>query len=167
VSGQKALELKGTVVQIQRQFLAHLLTVTPRDLKEGKSITLRMADKPMELGQKTSAEIEAEAWSHIQIDERDSSTPLPEESYESYRDRLIAGGMAVAAAEFFAADWFGQLQDVQTVRWMHDQKAQRFTQLNSSKTEYESALPSEYETLKAYVQREYPERAAQITFRTA
>lgn len=167
VSGQKALDCKGTIMQIQRQFLAHLLAVTPKDLKDGKSIVLRISDRPIDAGQKTVAEIESEAWSHIQLDERDSSKPLAGEQYESYRDRLIAEGMAVASAEFFAADWFGQMQDVQTLRWMSDSKAQRFAQLNASKTEYESALPSEYETLKAYVMKEYPERASQMTFRTA
>jgi hypothetical protein len=157
----------GSIMSITGRFFRELEQLNARQLTGGKMVTIRFADKPFDSKMRRSSDDAArEAWADIDTSLVQAG-PHETENYESYYLRLLSEGQPEPAARFFADDWFGQMHDVQTLRWMNDPKVQRFMQLQVNKLAFENAGPKEYEELKLYVKTEYPERATQITFRTA
>ncbi len=101
------------------------------------------------------------------LDSTDSHGPAAGEAYGDFFDRLIMEGYPVASATVIASDWFGVEMDDKTIGWLNDPKAIRFRELNSRHEAFESALPSEYQSLKDYVTQVYPFFCEHLIFRTA
>lgn len=157
----------GSIIGMMGRFNRELTQLNPRELIDGKSITIRFRDKPIDAKVKSLTEQAMDMESQLQINEDETGGPAEGETYVEFFDRLIGKGFHPNVARYFADDWFDKPKDEQTVRWMNDPKCARFSELQGSKVAYEQALPTEYEMLKQYVIQEYPERAKLITFKIA
>lgn len=170
ISGVPApLEFEGSVSHITLQVMKILSSANPRELADGKQITLQFGSKPFASVASASRAIQKQAIeieSQIEFND-DESRPIEGETYESYYDRQITRGLSPTMAEFAANDWFDIPQNPRLTAWLNDPKAQRFRELNSSHKAFESAMPSEYESLKEYVKSEYAEFTDALVFRTA
>lgn len=168
ISGQaKPIEMRGSIKSLFAQTLVTLSKQNPRELKDGKHIGLRFSDRPFDSKSPSLAQKVAEVIAGLDIDPNQHDGPFPHENYQQFHDRILAETGNPSTAQWFANDWFDLPQETQSVLWMNDAKAQRFTHLNASNKAFESALPNEYEMLKQHVQLNYPEHAAKLTFRTA
>lgn len=160
----------GTIFTMLGRFAAHLkASPTPRGKKE---FSILFAQEPFgaEKASREEAAKIAEVASGLIDAGIDESKPKDGEAPLDYFQRLLESGYDDATAMLLMNDWFDlsdspSVQDV--LRWINDPKAQRFRLLNASQTEYDSAMPQEYDSLRHYVLREYPDRCADIKFRTA
>lgn len=158
----------GTILGLNAIVLKELQQLNPREIKDGKSICLLFAQKPFTADKATQENNEKlqEIAQHLDT-AGELHGPMPGEDYAQFHIRLVISGLSTQQAKFIADDWFDQPPDAALLAWLHDPKAARFRQLNSSHAHFESALPGEYSTLKTYVLERYPSFCEAITFRTA
>jgi len=132
------------------------------------NIMLRISNQPFDVSEQGLAnftkvsEVESLVETIQSIDE-----PLTDESYEDFYQRLLKLDYNPVAAETIAAAWFERPVNPETTCWLNDPKAIRFRELNSRDAVFADALPQEYESLKHYVQTEFPSFVEHLTFRTA
>lgn len=164
----KPFNAEGTIAGITAQFHLRLIEQSARKLTEGKEILITFRDRPFTDSKESS--ILKKAQEVISgLDEIDCSenSPFPNESYEDYYDRLISQGFNHFSAAFFANDWFKREQNPRLNEWLTNPRARKFREINSSPKAFESCAPGEYEILKQFVLKEFPEFTDSITFRTA
>lgn len=154
---QGGISEEGSILGIVAKLIG-IIQRTKLSGQAGRVITITLSDKPIRTVTLTT---------ESQLVSLTHDGPREGETYEQFYLRLIGDGCTESIAKYMADDWFECDPDSALLAWMNDSKAQRFMQLQASKAEYESALPSEYESLKQYVISTYPERAKQFTFRTA
>jgi hypothetical protein len=160
-------EKTGSIMSLVSEALKTLQAERSRLTADGElEILIRVRNKPMDTSREgvmilgRAEELEA-------LVEGDADKPFHDESYEDFYHRLLDGDYSQPTAELIAAQWFGREVNPTTTLWLNDPKAQRFRELNSRDEEFEAALPSEYESLKHYVQTTYPEFCEGLVFRTA
>jgi hypothetical protein len=152
---------------IVAEALKDVTATRSRTNEDGESeIIIRIRNKPFDTTREGvlllgKAE-ELEALVEGEIDQ-----PRESESYEDFYQRLLDNAYAPASAEYIAGQWFNRPVSPETTLWLNDPKAIRFRVLNSRDEEFEAALPSEYESLKHYVQTTYPDFIVGLVFRTA
>lgn len=158
---------RGSIMSLVSESLKSLQAERSRLTADGElQIILRIENKPISTSKESvmllgkSEELEA-------LVEGDADSPRPDESYEEFYQRLLDSDYPQASAEFIAGQWFGHDVNPTTTLWLNDPKAIRFRVLNSRDEEFEAALPSEYESLKHYVQVTYPQFIEGLVFRTA
>jgi hypothetical protein len=165
----KPVNRNGSIMSIVGETLKDLMAANPRGLKDGEcEIILRFGRVPFgdEKASNTIADIAADIWNQLG-DIPVTPDPSPDETAEQYYNRLMATGISPMSAAMQTADWFDLPEPEGLNAWMTDSKAQRFRQLNSSQSAFESALPQEYQQLKQYVLATYPQFTESLTFRTA
>jgi hypothetical protein len=152
---------------IVAEALKDVTATRSRTNEDGESeIIIRIRNKPFDTTREGvlllgKAE-ELEALVEGEIDQ-----PRESETYEEFYQRLIDADYPRISAEYIAGEWFNKPVNPTTTLWLNDPKAIRFRVLNSRDEEFEAALPSEYDSLKHYVQTTYPEFLEGLTFRTA
>lgn len=158
----------GSVMRIVSESLKDLQETRVRTSSDGESeIVIRIRNKPFDTSKESAEFLDKAAQVSNLVDSQEIMKPADGEHYDAFLARLKAEGYPDASALMIAADWYGLEQDINLKRWLTDTKAQRFRELNSRDEAYQSAIPSEYTTLKDYVIREYPEFVTDLTFRTA
>lgn len=157
----------GSIMGIVAEALKDVTASRSRIDDNGESeIVIRIRNKPFDTSREgvlllgKAEELEA-------LVEGDIDQPRESESYEDFYHRLMNSDYPQASAEFIAAQWFGREVSPETTLWLNDPKAVRFRELNSRDEAFEAALPSEYESLKHYVQTTYPDFIEGLVFRTA
>lgn len=170
------INLHGSVTRSFSEALHRLIGLASKPNADGLRFTLICGDRPFgevkaedspqtKLLAELNRSLDANPTAQQQLSE---SQPRASESFEEFFARLRTDlEMSESAALFIACDWFGRAQDSQLVRWLSDPKVARLIELNTRTAAFESALPSEYATLKAYVLAEFPEQAKHLRFRTA
>ncbi len=160
---------RGSILGIISESLKDLGALRARPNADGESeIVIRIRNKPFD----TSKESAAYHDKSIEVDGLLDSMPLdqalPDEDYATYHERLMSMGYPNASAMMLACDAFGlEINDTDSVLWLNDPKAVRFRELNFRHEAYDAAIPTEYESLKHYVQATYPFFCQHLTFRTA
>jgi hypothetical protein len=172
VSGHKELVDYGPLAGVLSRFLVALQGMPVRDLKDGKSIIIRLSDKPLESKAKTDLEKMNEIMAQIDTSAFDDKAgPIDGESYKTFMARLILEGWPETQADFIARDWFPDeaagMSETEGMRQAKDALFDRFKQLHFISSEFKAALPSEYIDLARHVISEYPEWSKTITFRIA
>jgi hypothetical protein len=172
------LQITGVATPINRTgSLLSILSESIKDLQEStgraassgsREIILRLNVTPYGQEKHTDAQDDKirEVLSGID-DSHMIRNPNDGESYEEYYQFLRDKGMDHLNAGFIAGDWFEKPPMEDLENWMTDERAIRFRLLNGNKEVFDSAHPMEYEQLKHYIIHEYPQFAANITFRTA
>jgi hypothetical protein len=164
-------QFQGSTMSLIAEILKSLQAERSRLDGDGAfEVMIRIRNKPMDtskegvmiLGRAEEVGALLEGNGHVEAD-----TPRKGESYEEFYHRLLDEQYPEPSAEFIAAQWFGREVNPQTTQWLNDPKAIRFRVLNTRDEEFEAALPSEYDSLKNYVKRKYPDFVAHLTFRTA
>ena len=160
---------RGAIMSLVGEALKALTSERSRLTADGDlEIMLRIRNKPFDTSKNGALILgKAEELAALLDTQHGEDMPAPNESYEEYYARLIAGDYTTAAAEYIAAQWFDREVNPTTTLWLNDPKAIRFRVLNSRDEEFEAALPSEYDALKHYVQTTYPEFLEGLVFRTA
>lgn len=168
ISGvSQPVELNGSLLTIMQLTQLELRKANCRANKDGKTITLRISDKPIVAKTMTIAEQNAKMDKELGLAPDDVGRgPHPGESYESFHEYLCTRMPELIATQF-ANDWFGRAQDPLTEAWKTDPKIKRFNAINASSAAFAEALPSEYESLKQYIKSTYPSFAERIKWRTA
>lgn len=159
----------GTIMALVAESLKSLAAERSRLTADGElEICLRIRNKPIDTSKENILILgKAEEVGALIENGHNGDQPHENESYEEFYDRLLNSDYPQASAEFIAAQWFDREVNPTTTLWLNDTKAIRFRVLNSRDEEFEAALPSEYESLKHYVQTTYPEFLDGLTFRTA
>lgn len=156
---------KGSPMSIVAESLKSLVNEKSRLTPDGEQeIILRIRNQPASSDVMTLGRAEEVA---ALIGDDSSDVPRNDESYEEFYQRLIDSDYPRISAEYIAGEWFNRPVNPATTLWLNDPKAIRFRVLNSRDEEFEAALPSEYDSLKHYVQTTYPEFLEGLTFRTA
>lgn len=165
----KPINATGSVLGMTSEFLRALSTMNPQVLVSGKSIILAFQSTPFAEIKSSFDQVRklSDVESLIESSDSDTGGPTQNESYEDFYARLITGGRDPNTAEFVANDWFNRPKNPRLVEWLNDEKAILFRKLNTSHEAFEAAIPSEYDSLKFYVMRTYPEFCQAIVFRTA
>jgi len=165
----KPISVNGSVKEIMLGFLRQLMQMSPRSISTGREINIIIRDSPFGDAKETREfqKLVAEVESGLDQSLVRDSRPLDGESYETYYQRLRDEGLNHFSAEYFANDWFDKEPNQRLTMWLQDSKAAQFRRLNSNNAAYESAMPSEYESLKQYVLDEFPEFCEALVFRTA
>lgn len=167
ISGlSQVMKLEGSIQQMIPQIMMHLIQAKSRVNGEGnKTIHITFGDSPLsdarveELrkAQELAASIPAEYHT-------EEPTPMPGEDMLTMAHRLHAvDSYPPAIAMWYARQAFGYGVDPETEKWANDSKAQLFNKLNASDRAAESADPTEYAALKAYMQETYPKLFATMT----
>lgn len=160
---------RGSLMFLVGESLKTLQAERSRLTADGElEIVLRLRNKPIDTSKDGILILgKAEEVGALIETDQPGDKPEPNESYEDFYHRLLESDYPQASAEFIAAQWFDREVNPNTTLWLNDPKAVRFRVLNSRDEEFEAALPSEYESLKHYVQTTYPEFVEGLTFRTA
>lgn len=169
----KPVDGQGSILAMVGEFLTQLRTLNPRDLADGKQITITFSTNPIggnklqDQRQQLVHEVtESLALSKSHVDDG----PAADESIDSFVNRLIASGHSSASARFIACDWYG-IEDAEGTErlaaWLEDPKAIRFRHLNSSSSAYESAHPTEYRGLVDDMRERFPEFIETLVLRIA
>lgn len=164
---------RGSIMFLVGESLKTLQTERSRLDHNGTiELSLRIKNKPFDttkdstmiLGkaEEVAALLDNDTHNHGSAD-----TPHADETYEQFYQRLVDSDYPQISAEYIAAQWFDKPMNPDTTLWLNDPKAIRFRVLNSRDEEFETALPSEYESLKNYVKVTYPEFTRDLVFRTA
>lgn len=174
VSGQgEPFTDSGSIFDCLRATMGYLNSAaTPRSTGGGKRIAIVMQQTPF-TQEKFALDFElkvAEIAAALPTETIDESKPQAGENAQIYLERLDSLGYDPATAMMLTNDWFegaptGEL--IAALEWISDPKAARFRKLNSSQEAYEAAMKNEYEDLRHYVLKQYPNQCERIMFRTA
>jgi hypothetical protein len=161
------INVNGSIMGLVADALKTLGGERPR-LADGElEIILRIRNKPFDTSMDGVMTLGKSEELAALVDDTDADKPFDNEFYEEFYHRLLDVGYPQASAEYIAGQWFDKPVNPTTTLWLNDPKAIRFRVLNSRDEEFEAALPSEYESLKHYVQTTYPDFVENLTFRTA